>query len=203
MKIQQLIACLIAMSVYSTACGQFTIFDPDEYTRMNPYYNKSIPDHRMVTLRGDTIHISDYQNQLLVLHCWSLSCSACFKELPDFQKLMGEYFDTEVRFLSLMPEDTSKLSDVMVVSSDGYRLKRAVYKNDVIPFEVVPNAEPFLRQLLNADEPVSFPKTYFLERGVLKEIACGYYAFSYESTPEKTANYLHLRELIEKTLGSK
>tara|TARA_B100001057_G_scaffold228199_1_gene228494 strand:- start:1576 stop:2082 length:507 start_codon:yes stop_codon:yes gene_type:complete len=53
-------------------------------------------------LNGKKIKISDSKNKILVLNFWATWCPPCIKEIPDLQKLQGDFQnDVEVLFISV------------------------------------------------------------------------------------------------------
>lgn len=45
------------------------------------------PDYQVFSLRGDTIHVRDYEGSVLVLNVWETSCGPCVKEMPSLERL--------------------------------------------------------------------------------------------------------------------
>lgn len=48
------------------------------------------PDFELKTLEGDTVQLSDYQGERVILNFWATWCPPCRAEIPDFKKLYGE-----------------------------------------------------------------------------------------------------------------
>ena len=60
-----------------------------------------VPDFSATTASGDSFHLSEVKQKIVVRHFWSLNCPLCVPAMKAIEKLSKEYCDTEVLFVSL------------------------------------------------------------------------------------------------------
>lgn len=189
--------CMLLFFTYSLGQSQ-GVYDEEATLKKNPYYKKIIPAFSLKNLRGEDLPFEECMEKVVILHCWSLTCSACFKELVDLNDLVTDYRDSDVKILSLMPESASELLQRIEPSGKFYKLKKPYSNNDSINFEIIPDAKSTIMQLKNVDEPYGFPNTYILHNGKVEQLVYGYMTNFGGGDERKGANYKHLHELIEK-----
>ncbi len=49
------------------------------------------PDFKLISLQGDSLHLSDYQGKIIILDIWDTWCPPCRKGIPDFVELYQKY----------------------------------------------------------------------------------------------------------------
>ncbi len=59
------------------------------------------PELALKILDGETVHLSDYRGQVIVLNFWATWCPPCRHEIPDFVDLYRSYQDQEVAFIGV------------------------------------------------------------------------------------------------------
>ncbi len=60
------------------------------------------PEYAFKNLLGEgTINISDYAGKTIVLNFWFTDCGPCIEELPEFNKVAGEYANKDVVFIGV------------------------------------------------------------------------------------------------------
>ncbi|QKY71400.1 redoxin domain-containing protein [Lentibacillus sp. CBA3610] len=64
------------------------------------------PDFTLETLEGETVQLSDYRGQRVIVNFWATWCPPCRAEIPDFQKLY-ENKDVEILAVDLTETETS------------------------------------------------------------------------------------------------
>jgi len=52
---------------------------------------KAVPDQTFVTIEGETVQLSDYHGQYVLLNFWATWCAPCRKEMPQLSALQGEF----------------------------------------------------------------------------------------------------------------
>lgn len=70
---------------------------------------KPAPDFELQTLEGETVRLSDYQGQKIVLNFWASWCVPCKKEMPEMQNYYEELAteaDVEVLAVNLTDQDS-------------------------------------------------------------------------------------------------
>lgn len=60
----------------------------------------AVPDFRFTDGKGNTVYFDDFKGKPVVINFWGTWCPYCVKEMPDFDRLVGEYGD-KVTFLFL------------------------------------------------------------------------------------------------------
>jgi len=65
------------------------------------------PDFTTTTLTGDTVHLSDYRGQVVVLNFWATWCPPCVAELPGFQQVYDELNNQGVVVLAINADSES------------------------------------------------------------------------------------------------
>lgn len=86
------------------------------YLTLTYYYIERAPDFRVVDIDGNTIRLSDYRNEkVVILDFMFADCSGCKKELQELKKVKAEFGDT-IQILSLSTrsgsEEKKKLQDL-------------------------------------------------------------------------------------------
>lgn len=59
------------------------------------------PDFALPTLTGDTLRLSDYSGEWLVLDFWASWCPDCRKDLPNVQRLYETYYSRGIEFAAI------------------------------------------------------------------------------------------------------
>ncbi|WP_208591845.1 redoxin domain-containing protein [Gracilibacillus suaedae] len=68
------------------------------------------PDFELETLGGETVKLSDYRGEPVMLNFWATWCPPCRSEMPDMQRF---YEDTDMKILAINLTDTeSNFEDV-------------------------------------------------------------------------------------------
>lgn len=191
------LSCLFSTMV-TTADSQapVRVGSDTELLERHPMYNKDGFSFSMTTLDGKPFTMQDFQDYVVILHCWSLSCAICFKELPEMNLIVEEFKDKKVLVVSLMDDSADALSK-KIVSYDGfYKLRKPVYDNDRIDFQIIPNAKHLMLKYKSDEIPFGFPMTYVIKNGVLKDMVFGYKMEYGNLKPSERKNYKHLQKMI-------
>jgi thiol-disulfide isomerase/thioredoxin len=189
------IIALLLISFWMKPLNAQTVVEIDQ---SHPLVSKPAPDIKSRTLSGRDFDLSAYKGKTVMLHIWSLSCAACFKELPDLNKLVHDYDGKDVVLISLMDNPADKLFERMTTNPpSGYRLKKKVFENDAIDFEIIPDAIPIIRTYTLQE---GYPQTFFIDgEGIVRD-----YVFGYLASPDwmqgMVKNIDHLKEKLEAVL---
>lgn len=87
----------------------------EEHDKWNPILpGKQVPDFTFVTSDGDPAKLSDLRGNLVYVDIWATWCGPCIAEHPYWDKLMDEYKDEPVAFLTLSLDDDKEAWEKMV-----------------------------------------------------------------------------------------
>lgn len=167
----------------------------------HPFYNKPILTIIDTTLSGAHFDIDKHQDQIVVLHFWSLRCAVCFKEIPELNLITEEYESKNVFVISMMDDSIQALNERIVMDGEFYRLKKPVFGNDKINFEIIPEAEETMLEYKSEHIPFGFPTTYFIKNGELREFSFGYVASHGNPKPAESNNYFHIKKILDRLLS--
>ncbi|MEO0248996.1 MAG: TlpA disulfide reductase family protein [candidate division WOR-3 bacterium] len=90
---------------------------------------KPAPDFSLVSIKGDTIRLSDYKGKVVILDFWATWCPPCKEEIPHFKKLFAEKSEGGLMIIGI------------VVNDDVSEVKKFVSKNAVNYPIVMGNAD--------------------------------------------------------------
>ncbi|WP_175633704.1 peroxiredoxin family protein [Pedobacter ghigonis] len=62
---------------------------------------KDLPDFEGLTINQKTFGKADLKNQIVVINFWFEKCPPCLAEMPELNKLVGEYREKGVRFIGI------------------------------------------------------------------------------------------------------
>ncbi len=67
------------------------------------------PDVQLQTIDGETVRLSDYRGQIVILNFWATWCPPCRAEIPDFQQLYDdEEYDVEILAVNMTASEDSE-----------------------------------------------------------------------------------------------
>jgi thiol-disulfide isomerase/thioredoxin len=165
-----------------------------DYSKLDSLLNKPVPLFTKLSLNGKIIELQDYKGKTIMINFWSLSCSACFKELPDLNKIVAEMPRDKFVLISLMDNTKEEIEKIISDSATFYKLRKPRFKNDAIDFEIIPDAKDILKEYTSS---LTFPLTLFIdEKGILRDYEYGY-TMSMEGFPGAVTNYTKLKEKLE------
>lgn len=72
----------------------------------NELKGEPAPDFSLDDLDGNTITLSDYQGQVVLLDFWATWCGPCLREMPVFVALDNQYPDDELKLIGIGVNDT-------------------------------------------------------------------------------------------------
>src|SRR5699024_1704074 len=71
---------------------------------------KKAPDFELETLDGETVKLSDYKGEKVIVNFWATWCPPCREEIPDLQKL---YDNKDIEILAIdLTETEQSMEDV-------------------------------------------------------------------------------------------
>jgi len=125
---------------------------------------KPAPDFTLVSLKGDTIKLSDYKGKVVILDFWATWCPPCREEIPHFKKLFAEKSGAGLVIIGI------------VVNDDVSEVKKFVSKNGVNYPIVMGNA-----QVEKAYGGISaIPTTFLIGKDMtIRQSVVGYHELSF------------------------
>lgn len=116
-----------------------------------------VPDFALVSSAGETVRLSDYKGQIVVLNFWASWCPPCREEMGDFQKLHDRFEETGEAVLLLLNQIDGRrettTSGVKYLEDNEYTLTNLLDYGQVgagifgvpgLPTTVVIDAEGYL-----------------------------------------------------------
>ena len=152
---------LLALLTIATYSYSQTIIELDESGHPHKLTKKPAPTFKAKTLDNKEINLEDLKEKIVLFDFWSLSCGACFKEIPEFNDIVKKYPKDKFVLISLMDNTTEQLLERFEIVNDGYKMKKPVYGNDKIDFQIIPNGKEIMK--LYTDDLV-FPRAFIINQ---------------------------------------
>lgn len=162
------ILVILSFLLSTTYCYSQKLIEFDQHKLKN----KVVPNFEAKTLDNKVINLDDFAGKIIFLDFWSLSCAACFKELPALNEIANKYPIEKFILISLMDNSKDELLKKLAITNNGYKIKTPVFGNDKIDFQIVPDAKKIMK--LFSDQIV-FPQVFILDQSrVLTFYSVGY-----------------------------
>ncbi|MEI3606354.1 redoxin domain-containing protein [Pseudogracilibacillus sp. SE30717A] len=127
--------------------------------------DNSAPDFELTTIDGETVKLSEFRGEKILLNFWASWCAPCRSEMPDMQKFHETYDDVVILAVNLTETETSKTNVTNFL--DEYE----------ITFPVLMDSETVVANIYNAR---ALPTSYLINSdGRIHNIATG--PLNYES----------------------
>ena len=163
---------LTLLTIVTFSYSQVIIVEMDESGEPHRLKNKEVPNFKATTLDDKEVNLKDLKGKIVFLDFWSLSCAACFKELPELNEIAKKYPEDKFVIISLMDNTKDELLKKFDITNDGYKIKKPIFGNDKIDFQIIPDAKDIM--MLFSDDFV-FPKTFIIDQnGLLTFYTTGY-----------------------------
>jgi peroxiredoxin len=86
--------------------------------RDQQFYDLSInckaPDFKVANMNGDTIELAKLKGKIVILNFWFIECGGCIAEIPDINKLVEEYKNKDVVFISMARNSKTELMEKFI-----------------------------------------------------------------------------------------
>lgn len=86
-----------------------TSFKPPSVEEKNKEEYKEEILFKFKNLKGETFTLNDFKGKIVFLTFWATWCGFCARELPSIQKIYEEYKNKGIEFITVSPEDPSKV----------------------------------------------------------------------------------------------
>lgn len=74
------------------------------------------PDFTLTDINGNTVSLSDFEGQPVIVNFWTSWCGPCLEEMPHFQEFHENYPDVVILTINCNPEDEIE----EFVTNNGY-----------------------------------------------------------------------------------
>ena len=152
---------LLTLLTISTISYSQKFIEMDESGHPHPLAKKPAPIFKAKTLDNKEINLEDLKGKIILIDFWSLSCNACFKEIPEFNDIVKKYPKDKFVLISLMDNTTEDILEKFEIANEGYKMKRPVHGNDKIDFQIIPNGRQIMK--LYTDDLV-FPRAFIIDQ---------------------------------------
>ncbi len=154
--------------------------------------NELAPKFKAMTLDNKEVSLTDLKGKIVLLSFWNLSCPACFKEIPELNELVKKYSAKKFLILSFTDNSKKKMMKMMNATSEGYRMKKPVYQNDSINFQIISDAKEIMKLFM---DEISYPKLFIVDqKGIITYFFQGYIE-TYGVPGTVTGNDLIIKEV--------
>ncbi|ADL07400.1 TlpA family protein disulfide reductase [Thermosediminibacter oceani] len=81
-----LLTVIVFITLYLAGCGKTKVETANPEPEIKPYEGFLAPDFELPDLSGRKVRLSNFRGKTVVLNFWSLNCSYCLAEMPDFEE---------------------------------------------------------------------------------------------------------------------
>ena len=165
---------LALLTIATFSYCQTKVHQVDESGEPHSLKDKFAPDFKAITLDDTEIALKNLTGKIVLLDFWSLSCAACFKELPELNELVNTYPQEKFVLISLMDNTKDEILEKFEVTDKGYKIKQPIFGNEKIDFQIIPDAKEIMK-LFSQD--LVFPQAFILDQnGIMTFYFTGYAA---------------------------
>jgi len=117
--------------------------------------NKQIPEFQFLDIEGKLISEKEFKGKVVLINFWFTRCPPCLAEMPFLNEIKENYKGQEVEFLSMAPEEKTKVIEFLKIHDFRFRH--------------IPDADNFLKKF-----GVGFPKNILVDKnGIIRYIGGG------------------------------
>ena len=160
---------LTLLTITTLATGQVNIeADPFGHELLN----QTAPTFKARTLDSLEISLDDLKGKIVLLDFWSLSCGACFKEIIELNDIVKKYPKDKFVIVSIMDNTADELLSKFEIDKEGYKMKRPLYNNDRINYQIIPDGKDIMRLYT---KHFVYPKAFIIDqKGIITLYFEGY-----------------------------
>lgn len=103
----------ISSTMKSQAQGEYQFFKMQD---------KAFPEFEAETLSGEKINNTYFKGKTTLIKTWFVACKPCIKEMPELNKLVNQYQNGNVQFLSLALDDEDALNKFLETTEFKYQV---------------------------------------------------------------------------------
>lgn len=109
--------------------------------------NCTAPNFKQVTIEGKTIELEKLKGKVVVLNFWFKECAPCIAEMPGLNRLVEDYNNKDIAFISLSRDDTTEINDDF-------------FSQHPLKFEIIPNCVKIAADYII----LGWPATYIIDK---------------------------------------
>ncbi len=87
----------------------FTVFQHVPAAQAREFKRPKAPDFTLVSIHGDTVRLSDFRGQVVILDFWATWCPPCKAEIPSFIEIYKTYRDQGVSIIGVALDKPEKV----------------------------------------------------------------------------------------------
>ncbi|MGM0867513.1 MAG: thiol-disulfide oxidoreductase ResA [Bacillota bacterium] len=100
-KKRRLVIRIILLSIFTTLIGYLLYTNITNSNSGVIHAGDQAPDFQLETLEGETVKLSDFKGQGVLLNFWATYCPPCKEEMPYMQNQYEEFKDKGVTILAI------------------------------------------------------------------------------------------------------
>ena len=139
---------------------------------------KPAPDFSGISVKGDTVKLSDYSNKVLIIDFWASWCKPCREEFPFLIDLYNKY--------------SEKNFSVLAINLDDEISKIDKFTNDIDmkpPFKILFDKSSKIPVLYNVD---AMPSSFIIDKkGIVRDINIGFKSSDKEKFIQEIEKYIN------------
>lgn len=142
-RVFEILTLAMLISLVMAGCPQeapeeFTMVDNADLIEDEPQVvieeagGEPAPDFTVPLAGGGEASLSDYEGRILVLDFWATWCTACVRELPDYQDLHDRWAENEVQYLGMSLDSEMGLVEAFLDRREDLTLQMALAPEETI-----------------------------------------------------------------------
>jgi peroxiredoxin len=130
-----------------------------------------IPDFQTTTITGEPISLSLLEEKVIVINFWFTSCAPCIAEMPSLNKLVEEFKESDVTFISFARDSRIELESFLAKRKFDFKIVASA--NDIAesycvgingwPVSMVVDKSGIVRKIVSGGHVDKQAETYIYE----------------------------------------
>jgi len=155
------------------------------------------PEFTAYTLNEQIYSLNKQLGKTVLVKFWSLTCSACFKEISDLNRLVDELDTQKFELITIIYEPKGNVSEKINSNGKFYTLKKPVFGNKNINYEIIPDGRDIMLQY-DFSKSLGYPMCFIIDKnGYIQDYNHGYLG---DGVGGSISNYDYLAKKIKKVM---